>query len=170
MLKKLVFVCGPNGVGKSTACQALHERLNQSAYVDSDWCRRIQPFSFSEEIIEVITANISAMLIHYFQCSAVDHVIFSYGFHGPRKQIFDEILSRLARAGIEYQFVPLILDCSEEENILRMQKDGRDPARIQRALQFTRSLYGAYGYPCIDTTHLTVAETADRMLRLIGKV
>jgi len=50
MRKKLIFVCGPNGVGKSTACLELLHQLDNSAYVDSDWCSAWNPFVHNEEM------------------------------------------------------------------------------------------------------------------------
>lgn len=46
-----------------------------------------------------------------------------------------------------------------------MTRDGRDPARIQRALH-VRYLYDALPYAAIDTTHLTFDQTADRIIQI----
>ena len=47
-MKQLIVIIGPNSVGKTTAAKeivALHENV---AYVDSDWCRVMNPFAFTE--------------------------------------------------------------------------------------------------------------------------
>ena len=33
-MKRLIFICGPNGVGKSTTCRRLNEKLFHSAQVE----------------------------------------------------------------------------------------------------------------------------------------
>ncbi len=47
----------------------------------------------------------------------------------------------------------------------RMTRDGREPSRIRRVLE-ARSLYNALPYPRIDTTRLSVQETADRIIEI----
>jgi cytidylate kinase len=168
-MKRLILVCGANGIGKSTACRSLAQALDYSAYIDSDWCRVMHPFTFNPETIHIIKSNIVAMMTNYFQSSFIENVIFQYGFHGPRKQIFSEILKELDNHGISYQFCPILLKCDAPENIARMKKDGRDEERIQRALQNTRDIYDIYDYPCIDTTHLSVSQTVDQMLKILSE-
>lgn len=48
-MKKLIFVCGASGIGKSTICAKLYSKLNDSAFVDSDHCGMMNPFKFSDE-------------------------------------------------------------------------------------------------------------------------
>lgn len=168
-MKKLILICGPNGVGKSTACRALTERMENTAYVDSDWCRCMHPFSFTDETVGIVASNMLTMLTNYFRCSYIENVVFQYGFHGVRRLIFDDVLAGLHAAGIEYAFRPVILDCSEEENVRRMTRDGRDGERIERAVRNTREIYEQYDYPRIDTTRLTAEETVDRILGILGE-
>jgi energy-coupling factor transporter ATP-binding protein EcfA2 len=162
-VKDLILVCGANGIGKSTACRALVASLPHSAYVDSDWCRCMNPFAFSPETIDLIVANIAGLMGNYFRCRTVEHVIFSYGFHGPRRQIFDRILAALADDGVCYRFCPVTLYCEAGENVHRMQADGRDAARIERALE-AREIYARLPYPTVDVSHLSVDETVAAML------
>lgn len=159
-MKNLILVCGPNGVGKSSACKALIELLPNSAFIDSDYCRYMNPFRFSEEDIRIVVSNISTLMVNYFTCSTMENVIFQYGFHGPRRQIYARILSVLDQKEIAYRSCPIILTCDQAENIRRMRRDGRDPERIARAIEKTRSLYDEYDYPRIDGTNLSITETA----------
>lgn len=46
-MKKLIVIVGPNGVGKSTTARTMVVKCPKCAYVDSDWCRVIMPFSFT---------------------------------------------------------------------------------------------------------------------------
>ncbi len=163
-MKKLIFIHGPNGVGKSTLCKVLNSKLYNSAWLESEWCRMTNPFAFNDEIINMVEKNISFMLRSYLECSTLEYVIFNYGFHGPRKQIFDNVLRNLN--DISYRLIPITITCSYEENRIRMMLDGRDEERIRRALD-ARSIYDNLNNPIIDTTCLSVEETASRVLEII---
>ena len=160
-MNTFIFINGPNGVGKSTVCEALHHRLPRSAWLESEWCRMTNPFAWNEEIISLTISNITHMLRSYLACAWLDYVIFPYGFHGPRQRIWDTVFTHLQ--DVPYTFVPITLTCGEEENVARMTHDGRDDARIQRAVA-VRYLYEALPYPRIDTTGLTVDQTVERVL------
>ena len=166
-MKKLILVIGANGIGKSTACKALVAIFPSSSYIDSDYFRYMNPFSFSREEIAVIVSNISTIMIKYFNLSTINNVIFQYGFHGVRKQIFEAILSVLDENEIEYEFCPILLECDLEENIRRMKNDNRDSDRINRALENTRNIYDDLPYPRINTTLLSPEETANEMKKII---
>ena len=167
-MKKLIFICGANGIGKSTACRELNMKLNNSALVDSDFCRLIYPFEFSEDIKATITKNMSALLINYFSCSAVDNVIFLYGFHGPRKKMFEDVMKYINANNVKYEFVPIILECELEENIRRAERDNRSLERIKYGIEATREIYKQYNYPKIDVTNLSVEETVNALLKVIS--
>lgn len=47
-MKRLIVIIGPNAVGKTTAAKCLVEKLPQTAYVDSDWCRCKNPFLLTD--------------------------------------------------------------------------------------------------------------------------
>lgn len=166
--KKLVVIVGPNGVGKSTTARALLARYTKSAFVDSDWCRVINPFPFTEETKETVIRNIFSLIHNYMLCKDVNHVIFTYGFHGERKNIFAEVLQRLRREGISFELTLVILKCSLNENIRRMECDGRDENRINRAIENTFHFYDSYDDPVIDTTELEVEQVVDRIAELAG--
>lgn len=163
-MKKLIFIHGPNGVGKSTLCKALHASLPDSAWLESEWCRMTNPFAFTDEIIRMTERNMTSLLRNYLECSLLEYVIFNCGFHGPRKQIFNNVIRNLR--DIDYELVSVTITCSPEENELRMIKDGRDEERIRRALA-VRDLYDGLGYPVIDTTNLTVEETVGKVIDIV---
>jgi len=168
-MKRLILVCGPNGVGKTTACQGLLEALPRSAYTDSDWCRMMNPFAFDTETTEIVRANIAALMTNYLQSSAIENVIFSYGVHGPRPRIFQEVRQELDQNGVVYQFCPILLECSLQEQRRRLMASGRDSARIERAIRNTRHVYSACAYPAVDTTDLSVSQTVERILSVLAE-
>lgn len=167
-MKTLIFICGPNGVGKSTACRELLNRLDYSAYVDPEWCSAYHPFIHTEETKNLSKSAMLFMLSNYIRSTTFHNIIWNYGFHGHRKEIFDEIMDQLSALPIEFKFVPIIFECGIAENINRMMADRRDTARIQRAIENTRELYDHYNYARINVTHLSVSETVDEVLKLIS--
>ncbi|MHB1000131.1 MAG: AAA family ATPase [Armatimonadota bacterium] len=162
--KKLVFIHGPAGVGKSTTCSMLHQQLANSAWVESEWCGCTNPFDWSPERQLLVERNMSFLLRSYLECGILDYVILNWGLHHPRKQIFDRVLASLS--DIEYRFTPIILLCSEAEHIRRMTIDGRSAERIKRSLE-TRPLYEAQTCPIIETTDLIVEQTVERVISII---
>lgn len=164
-MKNLLFICGPNGIGKTTICKEIIKQLPNSAYVDSDSCRMMNPFMLDDTTIPTISKNISDLIANYFNCTSVHSVVFSYGFHGRRKEVFQNVLSQIA--DIEYHFIPFLLWCNEEENIKRMTSDDRSPDRIQKAITESRKAFDDITYPKIDISDFSAYESA---LEIINKV
>lgn len=165
-MKKLIFVCGPNGIGKTTICKEIVQRLDNSAYVDSDACRCINPFVLEDDTIPTISQNISDLILNYFNCPRVQTVIFSYGFHGRRREVFAKVIERIS--AFQHHFLPCLLWCSEEENIQRMHRDHRSAERIEIAIRQSRKAFENNPYPRIDITGLSVQQAADEILIRAG--
>lgn len=161
-MKKLLFLCGPNGIGKTSISKKLVNMLPHSAYVDSDPCRIMNPFVLNDDTIPTISKNISDLISNYFNCPAVEIVIFSYGFHGRRKEVFARVIESIS--SFQYDFVPFLLWCGKEENIKRMNADSRSEDRIARALEESRKAFDEISYPKIDITHLSIEQAASAIL------
>lgn len=166
-MKRLIVLIGPNGVGKSTAAKEYVERYAETAYVDSDWCRVMNPFAFTEATTQTITENIYCLLRNYLTCDAVNTVIFTYGWHGVRKEIYDNVIRKLKQDRLEFKETVVVLRCSGEENIKRALKDGRDETRVKRGMEMTFSFYDAYDYPLIDSTDMTPLQVIEKLNSLI---
>jgi len=165
-MKTLLFICGPNGIGKTTICRAMLARLPQSAYVDSDPLRLMSPFLLDDTTIPTIRKNISDVMANYLDCSAVRTVIFSYGVHGRRWEVLDGVMADLS--GRAFAFMPFLLTCDEAENVRRMESDGRDAERIRRAIETSRDAYVGVDYPRIDVTGLSADQAALAILAASG--
>lgn len=161
-MKNILFLCGPNGIGKTTICMEIVKQLPNSAYVDSEPCRIMNPFVLNNDTIPTISKNISDLIMNYLKCSVVNTVVFSYGFHGRRKEVFQMVMSEISK--LEYKFIPLLLWCSEEENINRMNTDNRSTDRIQRALNESRKAYNDVTYPKLDITNMSVSEAVKKII------
>ncbi|WP_432664464.1 AAA family ATPase [Wukongibacter baidiensis] len=160
-MKKLVFIHGPNGVGKSTTCELLHRKIENSAWLESEWTRRINPFTFSPEIERATEENMTTVLKNYLKLPSINTVIFNWGLHGPREKIFNKVLDNLK--SVEFEYVPIIINCSEEENIKRMKEDQRSELRIERAIGI-RKIYENLLHFKIDSTDMSPNEVADHII------
>lgn len=166
-MKRLIVIVGPNAVGKTTTAMCLVEKLSRIVYVDSDWCRVMNPFPFTEITKQTVEENMYALLHNYLLCEEVDTVVFTYSWHGERKEIYDNIIARLQKDEIDFKESIIILKCSKDENVCRAKKDNRDDERIARGMRNTFNLYDMYYYPCIDTTDLLPDEVAEKIMELI---
>ena len=81
-MKRLVVIVGPNAVGKTTTAKCLVKQLPKTAYVDSDWCRFMNPFPFTEVTKQTVTKNMYDILHNYLMCEELENVIFTYSWHG----------------------------------------------------------------------------------------
>lgn len=166
-MKRLIIIVGPNAVGKSTTARKLVEQYQRSAFVDSDWCRVMNPFTLTEITKKTVIENMYCLLRNYLICAEIDTVVFTYSWHGGRKEIYDRVIEQLQKAEIEFQENIIILKCSEPENRKRALSDNRDEKRVERGMKNTFSFYDEFDYPCIDTTSMTVMEVVEQVWRLI---
>jgi len=158
-VKTILLILGPNGVGKSTTAMMMLTKLTNSAIVDGDWCRAMNPYN-----IDTVVRNIYALIKNYLLCDDIETVIYPYGFHGDRKARYDMIIDMLSKDKIDFSVFPVILTCSLEENIARCKTDERDTGRIVRGIKNTHHFYSKYNYPAIDSTTMTVEQTAEKIL------
>lgn len=164
-MKRLVLIGGPMGVGKTAVCQELKLMLHKSCFLDGDWCWDMHPFSVTPETKAMVMDNIVHLLSSFLRCSEIDHVIFGWVMH--EQTIIDELLARLPLENCEVVSVSLI--CDAATLISRLQKDieagVRTPDVLSRSLA-RLSLYGALNTRRIDTTGMSIRETAQTILAL----
>ncbi len=166
-MKKIILILGANGVGKSTTSEILLHKLTKCAFIDADWCRAINPFPFTEATKIAVSNNIYSLFKNYLLCEDIEFIIFPYGFHGERKQIFEQVLSRLKHDDILFELCPVILKCDREENMRRLIENGREKERIERGMKNTYTFYDTYTYPQIDTTNMQPEDAAEKILEIL---
>ena len=166
-MKKLIVILGSNGVGKSTTAKAFLDKYTKCAYVDADWCRAINPFPFTPATKRAVMENIYCIFRNYLLCEDIDKIVFPYGFHGERKNIFDSVICKLKEDGIEFELFLIVLKCSMEENIKRCERDRRETERIERGMKNTFHFYDDFQYPKIITTELSPEEVAEKIAAII---
>lgn len=165
-MNNLLFLCGPNGIGKTTICKEIVQVLPNCAYVDSDACRAMNPFVLNDDTIPTVSKNIGDLILNYFNCPIVQTVIFSYGFHGRRREVFENVMNRISIS--DYLFKPYLLWCAEDEHIRRMHMDNRSAGRIERALNQSRKAFDGLTYTRIDITDWTAEQAARKILLQAG--
>lgn len=164
-MKHLYVIGGTMGVGKTTACRILKEKLERSVFLDGDWCWDMHPFQVTEETKQMVQENIAFVLNNFLSCTAYDHVIFCWVLH--QQQIIDELLARLRIQDCQVHRISLVCDPEELERRIRGDVEagirGKDVAERSRS---RLALYDQLDSRRLDVTALTPEETAGEILRL----
>ena len=161
-MKTLFLVGGTMGVGKTTVCQQLKKQLNNSVFLDGDWCWDASPFQVTEETKAMVTDNICHLLNNFIRCSAYENIIFCWVMH--EQSIIDSILERLDTDSVSVKCVSLI--CNEVTLRTRLQKDIekgiRTPDVLERSLARLEK-YFSLNTVKINTDNKTVIEIAEEI-------
>lgn len=129
-MKKLVIVNGTMGVGKSTIVSKLYKQLENSVWLDGDWCWLMNPWNITEENKTMVMKNIHYILNQYLENSMFEYIFFTWVIH--KESIFDEIVAGIQRN--DYKLMKVTLMCSEEELIHRMRQDKRSESEIENSI------------------------------------
>jgi hypothetical protein len=164
-MKRLYIIGGTMGVGKTTACQLLKQRLPSSVFLDGDWCWDMHPFQVTEETKAMVMENICFLLNRFLACSAYENVIFCWVLH--EQDIWDTILSRLSLDNVEVKTAALV--CSPESLRRRLQKDIAAGIRTPDVLERSTArlpLYQKLDVTRLDVSCLTPEQTAKQLSKL----
>ena len=71
------MIGGTMGVGKTTVCRQLKQDLQNSVFLDGDWCWDASPFQVTDETKAIVMDNICYLLNNFLKCTAYDNIIFS---------------------------------------------------------------------------------------------
>ncbi len=144
-MKRLYFIGGTMGVGKTTVCQRLKSELYNSVFLDGDWCWDASPFQVTDETKKMVIDNISYLLNNFLNCSAYENVIFCWVMH--EQDIIDSIIAKLDVSNCDVKVISLIAD----ENNLR-ERLLQDVARgIRKKDVVGRSIERIQLYQQLDT-------------------
>ena len=61
-MKHILTIVGANGVGKSTVGKLIVQKIENSALIDAEWCRFMNPFVFDEATKQTVFENICCLL------------------------------------------------------------------------------------------------------------
>ena len=164
-MKNIYFIGGTMGVGKTTTCHLLKQKLNKAVFLDGDWCWDADPFQVTAETKKMVLANISDLLNRFIQCTAYENIIFCWVMH--EQKVIDAILSRLDIRGCRLTLISLV--CDADALILRLQNDIAAGSRQADILE--RSVCRLLSYDQlntikIDVSGITAEEAAEKIIAL----
>ena len=107
-MKTLYMIGGTMGVGKTTVCQQLKRDLQNSVFLDGDWCWDASPFQVTDETKVMVTNNICYLLNNFLKCSAYENIIFCWVMH--EQSIINSILEKLDTQNCEVKSISLVAD------------------------------------------------------------
>lgn len=149
-MKKLIFINGTMGVGKTTISQQLKQQLPYSVFLDGDWCWDASPFVVTEETKTMVIDNIVHVLNNFLKCQTYETVIFCWVM--DEQEIIDSIVSKLSTP---YQMFVFSLICSKDSLVRRLKKDIDLGIRKEDVLE--RSIEKLSKYQLIESIKLDVS-------------
>jgi len=151
-MKNIFIISGTMGVGKTTVCQSLKTVLDNSVFLDGDWCWDMHPFQVNNETKEMVTENICFMLNNFIRCSVFKNIIFCWVM--DRQEIIDSIVSRLDLS--ECRMYSVSLACNPEALKKRLHGDIEKQLRTSDII--VRSLERLPHYEQLDTVKIDVSD------------
>lgn len=153
------------GVGKTTVCQILKKKMDKAVFLDGDWCWDADPFLVNDETKKMVMENISFLLNNFIHCSYYDNIIFCWVMH--EQEIINQLLERLDTNDCTIKIISLL--CREKQLVDRLKKDvclGLRTAEVIKRSVERIPLYDKLQTEKIDTSEITVEQTADIILKL----
>lgn len=157
MNKRLIFIGGAPGIGKSAVAELLLKDLENCVWLDGDDLWRMNPFIVDENAKTMVERNISLVLNSFIQ-EHFSYIIFTWVLH--LDSIVDTILSGLDQS--RFYFMHYTLICDEETLKERLSTDvGRttDPSLAIERLKESKNVKSKK----IDTINKSVFEIASML-------
>ncbi|MDF2885364.1 MAG: nucleotide kinase [Clostridiaceae bacterium] len=165
-MKKLIIINGTMGVGKTAASRELNKNLENSVWLDGDWCWMMNPFVVNEENKQMVLDNITYVLRNFINNSAFQYVIFNWVIQ--YEEIFHMILSKLN--DLEFQVIKITLTCSEESLKKRIELDIKNNLREEECINASLErfpLYKNMNTIKIDTSEISILETVHKIIHIV---
>ena len=164
-MKNLYMIGGTMGVGKTTICQKLKQKLNNCVFLDGDWCWDSDPFQVTDETKNMVLNNICFLLNQYIKCSAYENIVFCWVMH--EQDIINHILNNIDTNNCNIKNISLI--CDKETLRIRLMKDVEDGIRkedvIERSINRI-SLYDNLNTLKINTNNKSIDTIVDEIISL----
>lgn len=162
-MKNLYLIGGTMGVGKTTTCQIMKRKLNNSVFLDGDWCWDMDPFIVNEETKKMVMENICFLLNNYIKSSTYENIVFCWVMHEQR--IIDEILSKLNTENCNVHLISLV--CNRKALKYRLEMDVDNGLRtidvISRSLE-KLPLYKNLRTEKVDVSRIRPTEAANYII------
>ena len=150
-MKNLYMIGGTMGVGKTTICQKLKQKLNNCVFLD--------------ETKNMALNNICFLLNQYIKCSAYENIVFCWVMH--EQDIINHILNNIDTNNCNIKNISLI--CDKETLRIRLMKDVEDGIRkedvIERSINRI-SLYNNLNTLKINTNNKSIDTIVDEIISL----
>lgn len=162
-MKTLYLIGGTMGVGKTTVSQQLKKILNNSVFLDGDWCWDASPFQVTDETKAMVVHNICYLLNSFLHCSAYENVIFCWVMN--EQSIIDSIIKELDTENCKVKKISLTVDEINLSN--RLKADIASGIRTVDVIDRSVAkipMYQALDTIKIDTSNKTVREIVDEIM------
>lgn len=163
-MKNIFLIGGTMGVGKTATCQIIKNKLNNSVFLDGDWCWDMHPFQVTEETKQMVVDNICFLLNNFIKCSAYENIVFCWVMHD--QTIIDNIVSRLDIANCKVH--PISLVCSEQALQARLRQDVDAGIRTEDVIRRSIEripLYEKLNTYKVDVSKIIPEQVADFIIR-----
>ncbi|HOQ14639.1 MAG TPA: AAA family ATPase [Bacillota bacterium] len=163
-MKNIYLIGGTMGVGKTATCRIMKYKLNNSVFLDGDWCWDMHPFQVTEETKKMVQENICFLLNNFIKCSLYENIIFCWVMH--EQHIIDYITSHINTQNCKVHAISLV--CSEAALQARLIKDVEAGIRtediIKRSVE-RLPLYEKLNTIKVDVSDITPEQAADYIIR-----
>ncbi len=163
-MKNIFLIGGTMGVGKTTTCQVMKNKLDNSVFLDGDWCWDMHPFQVTEETKQMVIDNICFLLNNFIKCSVYENIVFCWVMHD--QIIIDNIVSRLDTVNYKVHSISLI--CSEIALQARLRQDIDASIRTEDVMRRSVEripLYKKLNTYKVDVSNISPEQAADLIIR-----
>lgn len=136
MQKKVIFISGTIGIGKTTLAKKIVNSIPNAVMLDGDWCfTQGLTWYFDEQTKKMAVDNIIYVLNNYLSNNNFDYIIFCWTLH--RKDVVDTILDSLDSDKIK-DFKHFLLMCDESVIRTRIEKRFAENQK-ELGIQYTKN-------------------------------
>lgn len=126
-------------------------KLNNSVFLDGDWCWDMHPFQVTDETKQMVMENVCFLLNNFIRCSAFENIVFCWVMH--EQAIIDGILSRIETSNFKIHLISLV--CGEQALRTRLSKDVKAGIRTEDVIR--RSIERIPFYEVLNTIKVDVS-------------
>lgn len=163
-MKNIYLIGGTMGVGKTATSQIIKRKLNNSVFLDGDWCWDMNPFQVTEETKQMVVENICFLLNNFIKCSAYESIVFCWVMH--EQSIIDNLVSCLNTENCKLHLISLV--CNEKALRARIEKDVdagiRTKDMVDRSIERI-PFYDKLSTYKVDVTEITSEQAADFIIQ-----